>query len=304
MRRKLMIAALAPGILAPGLMAGVALAPAAALAQEAGKDLPENLAAIHGDRTMNGFRRFRAEKQDEMFAFYTDAVGLEATNAFTELRVYTFKNGQFKLNPRTDDRDYVDGGVADATGVRMYSFYFPDEQTVIDRFTAAGLDAPEFTPVPGSTRSIARVTDPDGMPVELVAVPGEPDAADLMEVSLTVSDMETARDFYENFAGLQPIAPEEDPVSGVTKTRYKQGLMIISLRDFDADLPPDTGGGGLQHVVSDVRVADGLAKARGVQIDQPLSVLEGYDLHTIWLSDPDGIINYFAQLGPFPSDED
>src|SRR5690606_23830243 len=108
----------------------------------------------------------------------------------------------------------------DATGVRLFSFFYPDEATVAARFEAAGLLAPEFMPVPDSTRSIARVKDPDGMWVELVAAPGEPEAWTMMEIGLTVSDLDAARDFYENFAGLTPIAPEEDPVSGVTKTRY------------------------------------------------------------------------------------
>ena len=32
-------------------------------------------------------------------------------------------------------------------------------------------------------------------------------------------------------------------------------------------------------------------------VDQPLSTLRGFDLRTIWLDDPDGITNYFAETG-------
>lgn len=284
----LLLSAAMMGALAPAVVA------VPAMAQEAA--LPANLAAIHDDQPMNAFRRFRGEAQEAMFDFYTNVVGLEAASAFTELRVYTFKGGQFKLNPR-DGGEYIDGGVEDATGVRLFSFFYPDEATIAARFADAGLPAPEFTPVPGTTRSITRTADPDGHAVEFVAAPDEPEAWELMEIGLTVSDIAASRDFYENFAGLTPIAPEEDPISGVTKVRYQQEQAIVSLRSFGAGLPADTGGGGIQHVVSDTEVVDRLARARDVQIDQPLSTLAGYGLRTIWLSDPDGITNYFAQLG-------
>jgi hypothetical protein len=62
-------------------------------------------------------------------------------------------------------------------------------------------------------------------------------------------------------------------------------------------LRADTGTGGIQYVVTDVEPIDALAKERGVTIDQPLSGLPGFDLRTIWLDDPDGITNYFAQTG-------
>jgi predicted enzyme related to lactoylglutathione lyase len=287
--------ALSSAILAV-LAAAPAFVAAPAMAQDGEGALPENLAAIHEGQPMNAFRRFRGETQEAMFAFYTDVVGLEAASAFTELRVYTFKGGQFKLNPR-DGGEYIDGGVEAATGVRLFSFFYPDEATIAARFEAVGLPAPDFTPVPGSTRSIARTADPDGHAVEFVAAPDEPEAWALMEIGLTVSDIDVARDFYENFAGLTPIAPEPDPISGVTKFRYQQDEAIVSLRSFGADLPADTGGGGIQHVVRDTEVVDRLARARGVQIDQPLSTLQGYALRTIWLSDPDGITNYFAQVG-------
>jgi hypothetical protein len=47
--------------------------------------------------------------------------------------------------------------------------------------------------------------------------------------------------------------------------------------------------------VSDVEAVDAKAKAQGVKIDTPLGNFSA-GLRTIWLSDPDGITNYFAQI--------
>ena len=44
-------------------------------------------------------------------------------------------------------------------------------------------------------------------------------------------------------------------------------------------------------------VVDAKAKAESVQIDRPLGAF-GQGLRTIWLSDPDGVTNYFAQIVP------
>ena len=49
--------------------------------------------------------------------------------------------------------------------------------------------------------------------------------------------------------------------------------------------------------MSDVDVVDALARERYVTVEQPLSGLRGFDLRTVWLDDPDGITNYFAETG-------
>lgn len=47
-------------------------------------------------------------------------------------------------------------------------------------------------------------------------------------------------------------------------------------------------------MVSDAAGVDVRAKAKGVKIDTPLgNTMPG--LRTIWLSDPDGVTNYFAE---------
>jgi hypothetical protein len=48
-------------------------------------------------------------------------------------------------------------------------------------------------------------------------------------------------------------------------------------------------------VVSDVEAVDVKAKAQNVKIDTPLGNFSA-GLRTIWLSDPDGVTNYFAQI--------
>ena len=39
-------------------------------------------------------------------------------------------------------------------------------------------------------------------------------------------------------------------------------------------------------------------QARQIAVETPLNKLAGFDLVTVWLNDPDGVTNYFAQVGP------
>ncbi len=46
-------------------------------------------------------------------------------------------------------------------------------------------------------------------------------------------------------------------------------------------------------------MVDAKAKHRGgIAVETPLNKLAGFDLVTVWLNDPDGVTNYFAQVGP------
>jgi catechol 2,3-dioxygenase-like lactoylglutathione lyase family enzyme len=177
------------------------------------------------------------------------------------------------------------------------TFYFDDERQLAERFTQHGLPAPEFTDYADERRS-ALVQDPDGQDVELVVVPAAtPEQLARIEVGLTVADMARSRDFYRGFVGLEELPPVDDERFGTRKYSYRHGATTISLRSFGNDLPADTGSGGIQYVVSDVEAVDALAQARHVPIAQPLSGLQGFDLRTIWLDDPDGVTNYFAETG-------
>ncbi len=97
--------------------------------------------------------------------------------------------------------------------------------------------------------------------------------------------------------GLEELPPVRDTRFGTTKYSFRHGATTVSLRSFGVGLPADTGSGGIQYVVSSVDIVDALAKERHVAVEQPLSGLRGFDLRTIWLDDPDGITNYFAETG-------
>jgi hypothetical protein len=76
---------------------------------------------------------------------------------------------------------------------------------------------------------------------------------------------------------------------------FRHGTTTINIRYFGPNLPADTGSGGIQYVVTDADAIDKMAKSRHITIEQPLGILKGFDLKTIWLDDPDGITNYFAE---------
>lgn len=255
-------------------------------------------------RGMNVFRRFDVEDANKMFEFYGVVLGHRQQQTFdvggganNGAGVTTFEAGaqQVKLTRRTANRKYESGGVKAATGVRLLTFFYPDEKALSDRFAEHGYPRPEFKDYAG--KRIAVVNDPDGQPVELVIEPNDPDAYRRIEVGLTVSNLEKSLDFYRNFVGLEELPPQDDPVFGTKVYPFRNGTTTVELRHFGDNLPADTGSGGIQYVVSDVEAVNALAIERGVTIDQPLSTLRGFSLRTVWLDDPDGITNYFAQTG-------
>ena len=235
-----------------------------------------------------------------MFEFYGEVLGFDqlgTLNVGGGNGVARFQAGasELKLTAKVANRQYVPGGVRDATGVRLLTFFFPDEATLVARFVAHGLAAPQFATHADGRRS-ALVADPDGQAVELVVISNGPAAVYAeIEVGLTVSDIGSSRAFYREFVGLAELAPAQDPVFGTPKYSYRHGSTIVTLRSFGSDLPADTGSGGIQYVVSDVDLVAALASEHDVAVDQPLSTLGGFQLRTIWLDDPDGITNYFAE---------
>lgn len=262
-------------------------------------DEAESAGPVLWQPSMNVFRRHSAPSE-EMFAFYGDVLGFEQLQTLMPQGtggVARFQAGasELKLTARVDNREYVEGGVRDATGLRLLTFFFPDEAALTERFTASGRPAPKFVDG-GNGRRRALVADPDGQPVELVVVPGaDAGVYDQVEIGLTVSDLERSRAFYHEFVGLEALEPVHDPLFDTVKHSFRHGSTIVSLRSFGRDLPADTGSGGIQYVVSDVEHVDGLAQAHGVSVDQPLTALRGYSVRTLWLDDPDGITNYFAE---------
>jgi catechol 2,3-dioxygenase-like lactoylglutathione lyase family enzyme len=251
--------------------------------------------------SMNVFRRHDVPAE-RMFEFYGGVLGFEQLATLGVGNgggVARFKIGaqELKLTRRVPNRRYEPGGVQAATGLRSLTFFFDDERSLVARFTAHGLVAPKFVDEPDGRRT-ALVEDPDGQAVELVVLRSPvPDALEAIEVGLTVADPARSREFYRGFVGLEELPPSHDPRFGTVRYRFRHGATTIVLRSFGAELPADTGSGGIQYVVTDVALVDRAARARGIRIDQPLSVTPGFDLRTLWLDDPDGVTNYFAETG-------
>jgi catechol 2,3-dioxygenase-like lactoylglutathione lyase family enzyme len=251
---------------------------------------------------MNVFRRY-AVAPEKMFEFYGAVLGLKQ---LTTLNVNASGGGvarfqagaqELKLTGRVPSKHYVPGGVTSATGLRLLTFHFADEDGLVRRFKEHGYDAPHFAPDRGTggARS-ALVVDPDGQSVELVVLPNAtPRQLDAIEVGLTVADVERSRAFYRSFVGLEELPPRADPRFHTTQYSFRHGATTISLRSFGKELPADDGSGGIQYVVANVDAVAALAAERGVSVDQPLSGLPSFALRTIWLNDPDGITNYFAE---------
>jgi catechol-2,3-dioxygenase len=250
--------------------------------------------------SMNVFRRHAVEAA-VMHDFYRDVVGLQqlatiGVGGGGGVARFQAGGSELKFTRRVADRSYRPGGVRNATGLRLLSLFFPDAGALADRFAAHGLPRPEFKPVGSAGERRALVTDPDGQWLELVVVPDAPASLYAqIEVGLTVADVEISRAFYRDFVGLEELPPEHDTQFDTAKYSFRHGSTLVSLRSFGADLPADTGSGGIQYVVSNVDFVDALAHRRAVTIDQPLNDFGGMGLRTVWLDDPDGITNYFAE---------
>ena len=253
--------------------------------------------------SMNVFRRYSSADPEPIFSFYSDVLGHERLTEYDvggATGVMRIRAGatELKFTGDTPGQQYQAGGVDNATGIRLWTFFYSDRDALVGRFEAHGLEAPRFEPIGDSGQLSAVVADPEGEFVQLI-VTGDPAGTtyDEVEVGLTVSDLEKSRAFYRDFVGLEELEPVYDPIFDTMKYPYRHGATTISLRWFGGDLPADTGTGGIQYVVSDVELVDRLAKEGNLEIKQPLSPLRGFNLRTIWLGDPDGITNYFAQTG-------
>ena len=290
---------LARRLLSPALAVIVAAgaASAGAAAQTAPRD---RLASLLTQPSLNVFRRFTVDRA-KMIEFYGDVlalkplppIGMPGGSQMTRFQVGT---SEIKLTGAAPGRQDKSGAVREVTGLRVFTFFFPDEAALTARFKAHGFAAPEFRDRESGTRG-AMVTDPDGQWVELVIVapPAPPEAFARLEVGLTVSDLDRSRAFYRDFVGLDELKPVESVMLGTTKYPYRHGTTTVNLWSFGSAVPANTYTAGIQYVISDVEAVDARAKARGVTIVTPLGNFSA-GLRTIWLGDPDGIVNYFAQL--------
>lgn len=278
----------------------------ACLSAGAGAQAPAQTPSVRpliSQGSMNVFRRFPPDKRDKMLEFYGKVLGVRSLSPITlgggnQMVLYGVGSGQIKLaSGQQSNRQYKAGTARDATGLRVITLFFPDEAALVARFKEAGYPAPSFRSGPDGRRH-AMVADPGDFSIELVVVPNAaPDTFNRMEVGLTVSDIEKSRAFYREFVGLDELPPVKDVLLDVTKYPYRHGETTINLWTFGKGLPADTGSAGIQYVVNDVDTVDARAKVRNVTVETPLGNMSGFSLRTVWLNDPDGITNYFAQVG-------
>ena len=261
---------------------------------------PRSIAPLLWQPSMNVFRRYSADPE-KMFEFYGKVLALETLQTIdlgggAQLARYRVGTSEIKLTAVVPQRSYVPGGVLDATGFRLLTLYFPDESVLRARFGKYGYDEPDFISLPGSDNRAALVADPDGQWLEIIVTKdGATGIYERIEVGLTVSDIEKSRAFYRDFVGLEELPPVHDAVFDTTKFPYRHGTTVISLRTSGTNLPADTGSAGIQYLVSDVDTVNSLAQQAHVTFEQTLRELPGFSLRTVWLNDPDGITNYFAE---------
>lgn len=269
------------------------------------EQLNGNAQALFRQQSANVFRRFPREMTEDMVRFYVDALALRSLNPIqltsTQQMILTgVGSGQIKLSAgQQGNRMYdLEGGYAGGTGIRFFLLSYPDPELVRQRFADAGFDEPEFVARGDGARQ-AIVQDPAGFEIIILTHPGAADGSnDGVGVGINVSDLATSRAFYRDFVGLEELEAVEAPIMGTTLYPYILGETTLMLFQMGENLHPDNGSAGIQYVVSDAPMVAAMADHRDVTVETPLNKLRGFDLITVWLNDPDGVTNYFAQVGP------
>ena len=255
--------------------------------------------------SMNVFRRFERDITADMVEFYTGALGLRSLSPIqlsssTQMILTGVGSGQIKLAAGQQGNQNYDlsGGPTGGTGIRFFVLSYPDAAAVTARFAEAGLPAPRFADA-GNGRQIAMVDDPGGFPVQIVIDPAAADNSDDgVGVGIAVSDLAKARAFYREFVGLDELPAEEDRTLGITRYPYRHAETTLYLYEVGPGKPANTGSAGIQYVVSDAAMVEARRAQRDIGVLTPLNRMRGFDLTTVWLRDPDGVTNYFAQVGP------
>lgn len=278
------------------------------LAYKPGELTPEQLESsardLFAQDSMNVFRRFPREQTEAMVRFYTEALALRSLSPIqltqTQQMILTgVGTGQIKLSAgQLGDRKYnLEGGYRGGTGIRFFVLSYPDPELVRQRFREAGFAEPEFAPRGDGFRQ-ALVKDPGGFDIVILTRPGLVDNSDAgVGVGIAVSDLAESRAFYRDFVGLDELEPAAAPVLETTLHPYRHKETTLFLYQAIGDAA-DNGSAGIQYVVRDAPMVDAKARSREIAVETPLNKLGGFDLVTVWLNDPDGVTNYFAQVGP------
>lgn len=257
--------------------------------------LPGSPVSLSTQPSMNVFRRYSVEPT-KMTDFYGKVLGLTPMAPINNMQRFRVGTAEIKLQTTPAASQYLRGAVRDVIGLRVFTLFFPSESALSDRFTTNGLPAPVFRPRAGGGTA-AMVKDPQDQWVELVVLPGAPAGTyDRFELGLTVSDVEKSRAYYRTFIGLEELPPVDDPELGTKKYPFRHGTMTVTLwQAAPGKTAANAPAAGIQYVISDVEAVDRIAKANQVVVDRPLGNF-GAGLRTLWLFDPDGITNYFAQI--------
>jgi predicted enzyme related to lactoylglutathione lyase len=251
-------------------------------------------ASLMTQDSVNLFRRFAVDR-GKVLAFYGEVLGLQTAPTLNmpgggQMSQFHIGASLFKFTNAAGGRQDPSGPVLDVTGLRVFTYFYADEAAVTKAFTSRGYPAPEFKGAAGSRRAMA--TDPDGQWVELVAG-GDPTH---FEVGAAVSELERSRAFYREFVGLEELPAETSSFGRTVRFRLgPKSANVLNLWLARPGAAANTYTAGIQYVISDAEAVDVRAKAAGVKITQPLGPFGG-GLRTIWLADPDGITNYFAQI--------
>jgi catechol 2,3-dioxygenase-like lactoylglutathione lyase family enzyme len=249
---------------------------------------------------VNVFRRFPAERTDKMREFYNEVLGLAVLPATAlgggAMIRYPIGLSEVKLFP-VKDAEPNTGAIAAAVGVRLLTFFYKDQAEIAQRFAKHGIEPPFFqspSSRPGAAAA-ALAQDPSGEWVELVIVPGaSPEQLARFEIGIAVADLDQSRGFYRDLLGLEEHAPVRDELLGTQRHAYTHGRATINVYSFGAGLPKRAQAAGMQYIVWNAAGVDEVAQARGATIDRPLS--NPGQMRTIWLFDPDGVSNYFAEF--------
>src|SRR6188768_263845 len=128
-----------------GLVLGLVAAALPALAETPSG----SLAALSTQPSMNVFRRFAVDRE-RMIEFYGEVLGLKQLPSLrlgggNEMILFEIGTAQVKLQATPAASQYPGGAVKEATGLRVFTFFYPDEAALTSRFAAKGYPAPSFT---------------------------------------------------------------------------------------------------------------------------------------------------------------
>ena len=246
-----------------------------------------------------------AHDVDGMRAFYGEVLGLELAPSIPvaggEVAVHRVGTSTVKLWCLETPPPRGDGGVDAAIGYRLLTLMVSDLDGVLARAESAGISGIERTTFGEGTGAVplAFLSDVDGNALELVGLPGmEP----MLQVGLTVGNVERTRKFFVDALGLtpQPEVRFDDPAFGeVVSHSVDFGATVMKYWERGGDLPVQTGPisdrAGIRYVtvhVSSVADAVSTLEKKGVAIAMPPTELGTATI--AFVADPDG--NWFELI--------